>query len=95
MNKIIKFKPLYSAEIELVLGDGFSFQCSGKDEDGNFVMHNNLAEVVEENGELKICYNGTRYNPYHFLYCDHLDGDISMDHIKKIYNWITGERYES
>lgn len=94
MNKIIKFKPLYSPEIELVLGDGFSFQWAGKDEDGEITMYNNSAEVVEENGELKISHNGTRYDPYHFLYCDHLDGDISMGYIEKTHNWKTWEKYE-
>lgn len=94
MSKIIKFKPLYSPEIELVLGDGFSFQRAGKDEDGNLVMYNDCADVDEENGELIICHNGTRYDPYNFLYCDHLDGDISMDYIKKTHNWKTMENYE-
>lgn len=85
MNKI-KFKPDYSPEVELILGDGFSFQRAGKDEDGDWVMLNDLAEVIEENGELKIEHNGTYYDPYYFLACEHLDGDISIIHLTKIYN---------
>ncbi len=34
INETIKFKPNYSPEVELVLGDGFSFQWSDEDEDG-------------------------------------------------------------
>lgn len=94
MTEIIKFKPLYSPEIELVLGDGFDFQWAGTCEDGENIMYNDSAEVIEENGELKISHNGTKYNPCHFLYCDHLDGDISMTHIKKYNNWKTGEKYD-
>jgi len=94
MTREIKFKPKYSPEIELVLGDEFSFQRSGTDEDGEFVMYNDFAGVDEKNGELVICHNGTEYNPYHFLYCNHLSGKIQMDYIKKIHNWKTMENYD-
>jgi hypothetical protein len=82
-TEVIKFKPTYSPEVELVLGDNFSFQWAGKDENDEFVMYNNFAEVTEKNGELKIAWNGYYFDPYHFLYCDHLDGQISMDSVKK------------
>ena len=95
MNKseIIKFKPRYSPEVELFLGDQFTFQWAGEDEDGNFVMYNNSAEVIEENDELKIAWNGYHMEPYHFLWCDHLDGQISMDAITKTSNYLTGWSY--
>jgi len=88
MNKKekIKFKPTYSDEVELVLGDEFSFQWSGKDEDGKFIMYNDYAGVNEEGGELKITWNGTSFDPYYFLQCDHLDGNISMDAVTKYHN---------
>ena len=93
LNEIIKFKPHYSPEVELILGDSFTFTWSGEDEEGRDVMYHNSAEVIEENGELKISWNGYRMEPYHFLWCDHLDGQISMSSITKIHNYLTGERY--
>jgi len=95
MNKsaVVKFESFRCKPVELVLGDSFSFQWSGKDEEGEYVMYNNLAELVEHEGELKICWNGHKMDPLHFLRCDHLDGDISMDAIGKTHNDITGVRY--
>ena len=87
MNKTIKFTPLFCPEVELAIGDVFSFQCSGIDEDGNEEMYNDFASVVEENGEVMICHNGTNYDPYTFLYCDYWDGNMSMDYIRKICNY--------
>ena len=51
-------------------------------------MYNNIAEVIEDNGEMYIEWNGTRYNAYEFLYCDHLDGSFSMDSISVYRNGI-------
>lgn len=93
IEDIIKFKPRYSPEVNLVLGDGFTFQWSGEDGEGEYIMYNNCSEVIEEEGELKIEWNGGHYDPYHFLYCDHLDGHISMDAIEKTHNWKTGESF--
>lgn len=93
LTDTIKFKPKYSPEIELILGDGFNFQWAGEDEDNRFIMYNNCAEVIEHNDELKICWNGYKMDPYYFLRCDHLDGHITMDSVKKTHNWRTGEKY--
>ena len=79
-----KFKPAHSPEIKLKIGDHFSFQWSGKDEDGEFIMYNNYGAFIEKDGSPKIEWNGGYYNPSTFLYCEHLDGDISMDAIKII-----------
>jgi len=63
-------KPRYQDPITLRAGDGFNFQISGKDEDGEWQMYNNSAEVVEQDGEMKIVYNGTYYTPITFCTCD-------------------------
>ena len=75
----IKFKPRYSPEFEAKHLDSLDFQWSGTNEDGEFVMYNNIAEVIEENGQMFIEWNGKRYPAYEFLQCDHLDGHFSMD----------------
>ena len=54
----IKFKPKYSPEFEAEHLDSLSFQWSGVDEDGYMHMYNNIAEVIEENGEMYIEWNG-------------------------------------
>jgi hypothetical protein len=95
LNEIIKFKPHYSPEVELILGDNFTFCWSGKDENDEYVMYYNSAEVIEEGGELKISWNGYKMEPYHFLWCDHLDGQISMGAITKTHNYLTGKQYRN
>lgn len=74
-------KPKYQEPITLRVGDGFNFQISGKDEDGKWQMYNNSAEVVEQDGEMKIVYNGTYYTPITFCTCDFLDGEFYIDYI--------------
>ena len=81
MNNYIEFKPKYSAKFQAKHLDNLDFQWSGLDEDGEFRMYNNIAEVIEDNNEMYIEWNGTRYPAYHFLYCDHLDGGFSMDSV--------------
>ena len=81
-TKSIIFKPRYSPEVELHYLDNFTFQWSGEDEDGEYIMYNNIAQVVEVNGELAIEWNGNIYPAMDFLTCWHLDGNISMDSVK-------------
>ena len=79
----IKFKPKYSPEFEAKHLDSLDFQWSGTyDEDGPFVMYNDIAEVIEENGQMFIEWNGKTYPAYEFLNCEHLDGDFSMDAVR-------------
>jgi hypothetical protein len=80
MNNYIEFKPKYSPKFQAKHLDHLDFQWSGTDEDGKFIMYCDTAEVIEENGEMFIAWNG-KYPAYHFLYCDHLDGDISMSSV--------------
>jgi hypothetical protein len=80
-DTMITAKPKFQDSITLKLGDGFDFQISGKDEDGEWRMYNNSAEVLEQDGELKIVYNGTYYTPVTFLTCDFLDGEFYVDYI--------------
>lgn len=83
MNKnVVRFKAKFSPEIEAQHLDSIDFQWSGIDEDGEYVMYNNCAEVLEEDGKMLICWNGKTYPAYEFLYCDHLDGEIMMDHVR-------------
>jgi hypothetical protein len=81
MDNYIEFKPKYSPKFQAKHLDNLHFQWSGNDEYGRFEMYNNIAQVIEDNGEMYIEWNGTRYNAYEFLYCDHLDGSFSMDSI--------------
>jgi hypothetical protein len=81
MNNYIEFKPKYSAKFQAKHLDHLDFQWSGTDEDGEFIMYCDIAEVIEENGEMFIAWNGRKYPAYHFLHCDHLDGDISMSSV--------------
>lgn len=80
-NVFIEFKPKYSPVFRAKHLDTLDFQWSGKNEDGDFVMYNNVAEVVEDNGKMFIEWNGTRYNAYEFLDCDHLGSSFSMDSV--------------
>lgn len=90
MNNYIEFKPKYSPKFQAKHLDNLDFQWSGLDEDGEFKMYNNIAEVIEDNNEMYIEWNGTRYNAYEFLYCDHLDGSFSMDSVS-VYRFVDGK----
>lgn len=79
---MIRFKAKYSPEVELRHLDDIDFQWSGIDEDGQYIMYNNCAECLEEDGKMFICWNGKMYTAYEFLYCDHLNGEICMDHVR-------------
>ena len=78
----IKFKPKYSPEFEAKHLDLLEFQWSGIDEDRYMHMYNDIAQVIEENGEMFIEWNGRKYPAYHFLHCDHLDSYFSMDAVR-------------
>jgi hypothetical protein len=90
MDNFIEFTPKYSTKFQAKHLDQLYFQWSGTNEDGDFVMYNNIAEVIicEDNGNMFIEWNGTRYNAYEFLHCDHLDGNFSMDSISVYRNGI-------
>ena len=81
-KKVIRFKANFSPEITASHMDTIAFQWAGKDEDGRFVMYNNWGQVIEKEGEMFIEWNGREYPAYYFLHCNHLDGDISMDHVR-------------
>ena len=90
MNNYIEFKPKYSPKFQAKHLDHLDFQWSGLDEDGKFKMYCDIAEVIEHNNVMYIEWNGTRYPAYHFLYCDHLDGNISMDSVR-VYRVVDGK----
>jgi hypothetical protein len=81
---MIKFKAKYSPTIELRHLDEIDFQWSGIDEEGEYIMYNNCAECLEEDGKMFVCWNGNRYPAHEFLYCDHLNGDINMDYVRVV-----------
>ena len=89
----IKFKPKFSPEFEAEHLDTLDFQWSGVDEDGYQHMYCNIAQVIEENGEMFIEWNGRKYPAYHFLHCDHLDDYFSMDSVRVVKGgkYLTGD----
>jgi hypothetical protein len=90
MNNYIEFTPKYSPKFQAKHLDSLHFQWSGIDENGEWIMYNNIAGVIEEGNEMYIQWNGTRYNAYEFLYCDHLDGNFSMDSVR-VYRVVDGK----
>lgn len=90
MNNYIEFTPKYSPKFQAKHLDNLDFQMSGTDEDGEFKMYNDSAEVIEDENEMLIEWKGTRYNAYSFLYCDHMDGNFSMDSVS-VYRFVDGK----
>lgn len=86
VNDIFCFKPKYSKVVNLINGDGFEYQISGKDEDGKYQMYNNSAEMIEENKQLMVAWNGAHFTPEKFFDCDFLDGDFEFDSVKITHN---------
>jgi hypothetical protein len=68
-------------EIELHHLDGITFQRSGKVEDNDWFMQNNLAEFIVDGDNFFICENGTRHDAESWFYHCHLDGDLGYDAI--------------
>lgn len=90
MDNYIEFTPKYSPKFQAKHLDNLDFQMSGTDEDGEFRMYNGCAEVIEDENEMIVEWNGTRYGAYEFLYCDHMDGDFSMDSVS-VYRFVDGK----
>jgi hypothetical protein len=69
-------------EIELKNLDGIDFQRSGKVEDDDYFMQNNIAEFIVDGDNFYIYENGYKYDAGDWFFNCHLDGDLSYDAIR-------------